>query len=372
MDRGEIRPSLGGARRWALAVGLGLAAGIVGLALYLAAPSVEDKSIAVPPFRNLSSDPANAFFAEGVQDDILSRVVKIRDLKVISRLGASSYPADLRRDLRVIGRTLGVRHLLGGSLRRLDDRVRLHVALIDSRDGQEVWSEGYDRELADAINLQGELASDIADALDASLSPQERRDARFQSTRNPDAYGLFLQGRELEKNPAFEISAYKAAETLYSQAVVVDPGFALAHARVAITLGLLYRFRGPSEELKARVALKHVKPCGSSPIWAKLILHKVFITIEWNATLTVPYRNWKSRAVFSPTTLRRKSRSLSFTADRVGGGKLVPARRVLFPVIHTIKSMSTNCTLLPASSAIGLPQPNMLIVPWLSRRKWVR
>jgi len=251
-DRGEIRPWPGGARRWALAGGLGLAAGIVGLALYLAAPSVEDKSIAVLPFRNLSSDSANAFFAEGVQDDILSRLVKIRDLKVISRLGASSYPANVPRDLRVIGRTLGVRHLLEGSLRRLGDRVRLHVALIDSRDGQEIWSEGYDRELADAINLQGELASDIADALDATLSPQERRDVRFQSTRNPDAYVLFLQGRELEKNPAFEISAYKAAETLYSQAVVVDPGFALAHARVAITLGLLYRFRGPSEELKAR------------------------------------------------------------------------------------------------------------------------
>ena len=202
-DRGEMRPSLGGARRWALAGGMGLAAGIVGLVLYLAAPSVEDKSIAVLPFRNLSSDPANAFFAEGVQDDILSRLVKIRDLKVISRLGASSYPPDVPRDLRVIGRTLGVRHLLEGSLRRLGDRVRLHVALIDSRDGQEVWSEGYDRELADAINLQGELASDIADALDATLSPQERRDVRFQSTRNPDAYVLFLQGRKLEKNPAF-------------------------------------------------------------------------------------------------------------------------------------------------------------------------
>ena len=153
----------------------GARSGIVGLVLYLAAPPVEDKSVAVLPFRNLSSDPANAFFAEGVQDDILSRLVKIRDLKVISRFGASSYPPNAPRDLRAIGRTLGVRHLLEGSLRRSGDRVLLHVALIDSRDGHEVWSEGYDRELADAIDLQGELASDIADALDATLSPQERR-----------------------------------------------------------------------------------------------------------------------------------------------------------------------------------------------------
>ena len=118
-------------------------------------------------------------------------------------------------------------------------------------DGHEVWSDGYDRELADAINLQGELASDIADALDARLSPRERGDVRSTSTRNPDAYVLYLRGRTHEKNPAFAISDYVAAETLYRQAVALDPNFALAHARLAITLGLLYRFRGPSEDLKA-------------------------------------------------------------------------------------------------------------------------
>jgi TolB-like protein/Tfp pilus assembly protein PilF len=255
-DHGGMRPSLGRARRWALTGGLGLAAGMAGLILYLAAPFRADKSIAVLPFRNLSSDPANAFFAEGVQDDILSRLVKIRDLKVISRLGVSSYPADVPRDLRAIGRTLGVRHLLEGSLRRVGNRVLVHVALVDSRDGHEIWSEGYDRELADAINLQGELASDIADALDATLSPQERRDVRTQSTYNPDAYVLFLQGRELEGSPTFSISAYEAANVLYSQAVTLDPGFAVAHARLASALGLLYRFRGPSDGLKERARLE--------------------------------------------------------------------------------------------------------------------
>ena len=144
-----------------------------------------------------------------------------------------------------------MRHLLEGSLRRAGDRVLLHVSLIDTRDGHEVWSEGYDRKLVDAINLQGELASEIAEALDVKLSARERGDVRAHSTRNPDAYVLYLRGRKLEKNPAFSISAYEGAEALYPQAVALDRGFALAHARLAITLGLLYRFRGPSEDLKA-------------------------------------------------------------------------------------------------------------------------
>src|SRR4030095_14207019 len=147
--------------------------------------------------------------------------------------------------------------------------------------GHEVWSEGYDRELADAINLQGELASDISDALDATLSPQERLDVRFQSTRDPDAYVLFLQGRKLENSPTFSISGYEAANVLYSQAVALDPGFALAHARLASTLGLLYRFRGPSNELKeraqaeARRALRLQPGLGEAHLASALCLYRI-------------------------------------------------------------------------------------------------
>ena len=346
---------------------------IVGLRLFIWLLRLsEDKSIAVLPFRNLSSDPANSFFAEGVQDDILSRLVKIRDLKVISRLGASSYPADVPRDLRAIGRTLGVRHLLEGSLRRSGNRVLLHVALIDSRDGHEVWSEGYDRELADAINLQGELASDIADALDATLSPQERRDVRSQSTHNSDAYVLFLQGRKLENSPTFQISDYEAAKALYSSSRGLDPGFALAHARLASTLGLLYRFRAPSEELKSERKLRRAKHCGYRPSLGKRHLARPSMTIELSATSIVPCLSWKLRVVFSLTIPRRKH--MAYIYRRQGRWREARAglEQALFPAIRSTANMWRNCTLQLACFVTGLPRPNMPIAPWLSRQKWIR
>ena len=241
-------------RRWKrLLAPAGIAAGLLAVAFFaISAGAPRDKSIAVLPFRNLSGDPANAFFAEGIQDDILSRLVKIRDLKVISRIGASRYPADTPRDLKEIGKALGARHVVEGSLRRSRDHVFLHVALIDTNDGHELWAEGYDRNLADAINLQGELATDIADALNATLSPQESAGVRATPTHNPDAFVLYLRGRKFENSLSFAISDYEAAEALYTQAIALDPGFALAHARLASSLSLLYRFRGPSEELRKR------------------------------------------------------------------------------------------------------------------------
>ncbi len=249
-DRNRLRR----ARWWAMAAALGIAAGVCALTGYLVAPIAArpEKSIAVLPFRNLSNDPKNAFFAEGVQDDILSRLVKIRDLKVIGRRGTPAATGKAAIDLRAIGRELGVAHLLEGSLRRSADRVLLHVSLVEARDGREIWSQSYDRRLVDAMNLQGELASDIAAALKAQLSPQEKVDVRASTTRNPDAYMLYLQGRKLENSSTFQIANFEAAQALYSQAVVLDPGFALAHARLASVLGLLYRFRGPSSELKER------------------------------------------------------------------------------------------------------------------------
>ena len=174
------------------------------------------------------------------------------------------------------------------------------------------------------------------------------------------------------KTPLSEISAYKAAETLYSQAVVVDPGFALAHARVAITLGLLYRFRGPSEELKARAraeareALRLQSDLGEAHLAQGLYHYRV----ERDFDRALPELEIARRLLPNDTEAEI---TIAFIHRRQGRWREARAgQSVLFPVIRTIKSMSKNCTLLPASSAIGLPQPNMLIVPWLSRRKWVR
>ncbi|MEO5754728.1 MAG: protein kinase [Chthoniobacterales bacterium] len=236
-----------------LAGALGVAAAVLlAMAIYFShpGPPPDDKSIAVLPFKNLSHDPANFFLTEGLEDDILSRLVKIRDLKVISRLSSSRYPAEARRDLREIERSLGVRHVLQGSLRRDGNRVLLHVELIDTRDGHELWAQSYDRTLANAITLQGELATTIAEELNATLTPQEKVDVRAKPTGNPGAYVLYLRGRKFENSPTFAVSDFEEAQVLYSQAIALDPGFALAHARRGATLAYLYRFRGPSEELK--------------------------------------------------------------------------------------------------------------------------
>jgi TolB-like protein/Flp pilus assembly protein TadD len=241
-----------------LAAAFSVAAALLGLATYLfwsPDPSL-NKSIVVLPFRNLTSDSENAFFAEGVQDDILSRLAKIRDLKVVGRRGAPPIAIGPTTDLRKIGRSLGVRHVLEGSLRRYGDQVMLHVSLIDSSDGREIWSESYDRKLEDAISLQGELASNIADALKAQLTPQERTNVRAPSTHNPDAYVLYLRGRKLENSPTFQIKNYEAAQSLFGQAVALDRKFALAHASLASALGLLYRYRAPSDDLRERAYLE--------------------------------------------------------------------------------------------------------------------
>ena len=242
-----------GTRRGALAGALGVGAiAALALAAYLFIPSSSprDKSLAVLPFRNLTNDPANAFFAEGIEDDILARLVKIRDLKVISHLSSSRFPASGRRDLSAIGQSLGVRHVLEGSFDRTRDRVVLHVTLIDTRDGHQLWSKSYRRALADVITLQGELATAVANALNATLSPREKNDVRDQSTGDPDAYVLYLRGRKFDNSPTFAVSDNEAAQALYSQAIALDPGFALAHARRGAVLAFLYRFRGPSEALR--------------------------------------------------------------------------------------------------------------------------
>ena len=240
--------------RWTLTIGsLAAAAATIALAIVIPLKHIhaQDRSIAVLPLQNPQGDPDSSVFSEGLEDDIISRLVKIRDLKVITHLSSSSYPADAQRDLYGIGRSLGVRHVLCGRFNRVGNRISLYVSLRDTHDGHKIWSEKYDRTFANIMTLQGELASSIATALNATLTPRESIDVHERSTGNPDAYVLYLRGRKFDNRPTFAISDNEEAQALYGQAIALDPGFALAHARRGAVLAFLYCFRAPSEDLKA-------------------------------------------------------------------------------------------------------------------------
>ncbi len=194
-----------------------------------------EKSLAVLPLENLSDDKENAFFADGLQDDILTSVAKISELKVISRTSVSQYRgAGAIRNLREVARELGVENILEGSVRREGNRVLVNVQLIDARNDRHIWAERYDRTLTDSIGLQGEVATEIAAALRAKLAPEEKERLEAKPTDNPEAYALYLKarGREGAVNRSEEDTI--AAEQLYAQAIALDPKFALAHARLSI------------------------------------------------------------------------------------------------------------------------------------------
>ena len=207
--------------------------------------AVLEKSIAVLPFQNLSDDKENAFFADGIQDDLLTSLARIKDLKVIGRTSVMSYRNNAARKLREIGLELGVAAILEGSVRRAANRVLVNVQLIDTASERHIWSERYDRTLADSITLQGELATEIAIALAAKLSPDEKARIDAKPTENPDAYVLYLRGREYQMRPEVSQDNYLAAENFYKQAVALDPRFPLARARLAEMQLCLYGFFDP-------------------------------------------------------------------------------------------------------------------------------
>jgi|KBSMisStaDraftv2_1062788.scaffolds.fasta_scaffold13566_4 TolB-like protein/Flp pilus assembly protein TadD len=206
---------------------------------------VPEKSIAVLPFANLSSDKENAFFAEGIQDDILTSLARIGELKVISRNSVNSYQATAQRDTREIGGALGVAYLLEGSVRGERNHFVVNVQLIDAREDRQVWAEHYDRKLEDSLGLQGELATEIANTLHATLSPEEKTRVTQKPTNNADAYALYLRAFGLEHKPDTLLQDYKEAVELYGQAIALDPSFALAHARLATTCAAIFHFHEP-------------------------------------------------------------------------------------------------------------------------------
>src|SRR5438309_2829925 len=215
-----------------------------------------EKSIAVLPFQSLSDEKENAYFADGMQDDILTNLSKISDLKVISRSSVMPYRGDAVRNAREIGKALGVATLLEGSVRRAGNRVRVNVQLINANNDEHIWAEDYDRDLTDVFAIQTDLAQKIASALQAKLSPNEKERFDRRPTQNPDAYLLFIQAHDYANRPDMLPDTSLKAEQLFEQATKLDPNFALAFAGLSMVESWLYHSSDPvpARREKARTA----------------------------------------------------------------------------------------------------------------------
>jgi|GEM_PF-124291 len=199
--------------------------------------TIPEKSIAVLPFENLSDDKQNAFFAEGVQDEILTDLAKIADLKVISRTSVMQYKASESRNLREIGKALGVAHVLEGSVQRIANKVRVNAQLIDARNDAHVWAQTYTRDLADVFGIQSEIAEAIAEQLQAHLSADEKARMARSSTSDPVAYDLYLRARQLDdlaNDPDAKTHLLQAI-SLLEEAVRRDPKFLRAYCLMCET-----------------------------------------------------------------------------------------------------------------------------------------
>jgi len=214
---------------------------------------IPEKSIAVLPFENMSDEKENAFFADGIQDDILTSLAKIHDLKVISRTSVMPYRGATKNNLPQIAQALGVVNILEGTVRRGGNRVVVNVQLIDARNDRHLWAKRYDRPLADSLGLQGELAAEIANELRATLSPEEKGRVETKPTENADAYVLYLKARGYESNPDRLFEDFKLAERLYAEAIQHDPSFALAHARLSATQARIYHWFDPTDARKTEI-----------------------------------------------------------------------------------------------------------------------
>jgi TolB-like protein/class 3 adenylate cyclase len=225
--------------RWAAmtAALLALAVIVAGIAMFsryrvgsmLAAP---EKSIAVLPFENLSHDPDNAYFVEGIQEEILTRLAKIADLKVISRTSTQHYKS-APENLSEIAKQLGVANILEGSVQKAADQVRVNVQLIQAASDSHLWADTFDRKLVDIFGVESEVAKAVAESLQAKLTGGEQRALAVKPTNNSEAYDAYLRGLAFEARAAFSPDNLWKAVGFYDRAVQLDPAFALAWARLS-------------------------------------------------------------------------------------------------------------------------------------------
>src|SRR5437870_501995 len=196
------------------------------------ASAIPEKSIAVMPFENLSRDPDNAYFADGIQDEILTRLSKISDLKVISRTSTQHYKSE-PENLREIAKQLAVGHVLEGSVQKNGDEVRVNVQLIDAINDSHVWAETFDRKLTDIFSVESDVAKAVADQLKARLSGREEEAIVRKPTDNLEAYDAYLRGLAYTLKTATTRANALGAQTYFKKAVSLDPTFAIAWAQLS-------------------------------------------------------------------------------------------------------------------------------------------
>jgi TolB-like protein/Tfp pilus assembly protein PilF len=215
------------------------------------------KSIAVLPFENLSSNSDNAYFADGVQDEILTNLARIADLKVIGRTSVMQYKSGVPRNLPKISRQLGVANVLEGSVQRSGDRVRVNAQLVDARTHRQLWGQTYDRNLADFFAIQSQIAMAIATELHAKLSPNEKSEIERAATKDITAFDLYTRAQQLFSTPSFNIDSKPnllLAVDLLGQSVARDPSFFQAYCELALAHVALYFFGHDSTPVRLALA----------------------------------------------------------------------------------------------------------------------
>jgi TolB-like protein/Flp pilus assembly protein TadD len=212
-----------------------------------------EKSVAVLPFQNLSSDPENAYFADGIQEEVGTRLAKIADLKVISRASTQQYQSQ-PGNLSEIAKQLGVANILEGSVQKAGNQVRVNVHLVNAQTGSQLWAETYDRKLSDIFAVESEIAKGIAESLQATLTGGEEQALAANPTNNPEAYDAYLRGLAFEARSNYSSDALFKAIDFYDLAVRLDPNFALAWARLSGAHALLYFNRGDTTAARRNAA----------------------------------------------------------------------------------------------------------------------